>query len=240
MDAQSRETLRQRWHALLSPFGNDLAAREAAFVDLERRYSEPSRYYHTMEHIRAVEWAVHQLLAPLSLPATNWDSNWRLTLWPALPGTNRLAQPAPYLAAILHDVIYDTHAHNNEELSAEYADGVLKNLGVPDEVREEVSRLILLTKIHEAPREDLRACALIDADLAILSTDQRTYDAYATAIRREYEWVPEADYRAGRAKVLRQFLARPCIYHNEEWQERREPMARANLTRELASLEGSR
>jgi predicted metal-dependent HD superfamily phosphohydrolase len=215
MDAETLDRVRSYWDMQLRLFGADPRRSEEAFADIVRRYSEPGRQYHTLTHIRDVLYASRIWLGPVTAPAV-------------------------YLAGILHDVIYDTRAHDNEERSAEYLREVLKSLDVPREVREETARLILLTKAHEAPREDSQACALIDADLAIFTADEDRYDAYAAAIRREYDWVAEDDYRVGRAKVLKQFLARPRIYRNDVWHERWEPRARGNLMREIATLEGSR
>ena len=55
-------------------------------------------------------------------------------------------------------------------------------------------------------------------------------------IRQEYAWVPEEDYRQGRARILRGFLERPRIYRTAEMFERAEDRARQNLRRELESL----
>jgi predicted metal-dependent HD superfamily phosphohydrolase len=48
--------------------------------------------------------------------------------------------------------------------------------------------------------------------------------------------VPDDAFRAGRAAVLRGLLALPSLFHlpaHREW----EPLARANMTAELADLE---
>ena len=94
-----------------------------------------------------------------------------------LPLTPSPSQPL-CLAAWLHDVIYDSRASDNEERSAEYAHNVLKRLGVSRDVREEVARLILLTRTHETSPDDTDGQILLDADLAILGEDEAAYDAY--------------------------------------------------------------
>jgi predicted metal-dependent HD superfamily phosphohydrolase len=105
----------------------------------------------------------------------------------------------------------------------------------PSDTIDEAARLILLTRTHEAGPDDRAGRTLLDADLAVLSADEPAYDAYADAIRREYAWVPEADYRAGRRRVLERFLVRPRIYFTMEMAEA-EPKARANLRREIGRL----
>lgn len=137
------------------------------------------------------------------------------------------------LAAWYHDAIYDSRASDNEERSA---DLLVSAALVPTDVAREAARLILLTKTHQA--DDPEGWALLDADLAILGADPADYDRYAAAIRLEYDWVPEPDYREGRAKVLRRFLERDQIYRTERMKDR-EPLARANLNREFICLVGA-
>jgi predicted metal-dependent HD superfamily phosphohydrolase len=180
-----------------------------SFADLAARYGERGRHYHTLDHIRAV--------------LDHIDA-----LWPDAP-------PALRLAAWLHDVVYDSRAADNEERSADYARAVLPALGVPSDVIDETARLILLTRSHETDPDDRAGRTLLDADLAVLAADAPTYDAYAAAIRREYAWVPEPDYRAGRRRVLERFLVRSRIFLSMEMAEA-EPRARDNLRREIAGF----
>jgi predicted metal-dependent HD superfamily phosphohydrolase len=103
---------------------------------------------------------------------------------------------------------------------------------------EEVCRLVLLTKSHSTNPQDYSGKILLDADLAILGSPRAVYEQYAQAIRREYEWVPEAKYRAGRVRILRSFLERPYLYHTNNFRNRLEILARANLLTEIAKLGG--
>jgi len=50
--------------------------------------------------------------------------------------------------------------------------------------------------------------------------------------------VSEETFRAGRAKVLRQFLDRPRIYGTDFFRDRYEAGARENLARSLVALGG--
>jgi predicted metal-dependent HD superfamily phosphohydrolase len=199
---------------LLVPLVGDSDPIDATFFDVLRRYLEPSRHYHNLEHVRDVSARVMTLARPGDdLTTLNF-------------------------AAVLHDVIYDSRAKDNEERSAEYAQEVLASLGVGREVRDEVARLILLTRKHETTAEDRAGKVLLDADLSILAADEAEYDRYAAAIRREYAWVADEDYRAGRAAVLERFLARPHLYFTDFARREWEPRARANLAREIAALAG--
>ena len=60
--------------------------------------------------------------------------------------------------------------------------------------------------------------------------------AYADAVRCEYAWVAEADYRLGRAAVLRRFIDRQPIYHTPALLTAWEAAARDNLRQELGRL----
>src|SRR5262249_57998276 len=99
----------------------------------------------------------------------------------------------------------------NEERSAALVRAALPALGVPGEVVGETARLVLLTKAHRAAAADEAGQWLLDADLAVLGADPETYDRYAAAIRREYAWVPDADYRAGRRRGLGGFFGRAAV-----------------------------
>lgn len=138
------------------------------------------------------------------------------------------------LAAVwFHDVIYG--GGRNEERSAELAREALRELRFPDETVAAVERLILATKTHEPSQVEPRFHAFLDADLAILGSDPARYDEYARQIREEYAYVPEAMFRSGRAAVLRAFLQRERIFASDEFRERFERQARANIERELSA-----
>jgi len=78
---------------------------------------------------------------------------------------------------------------------------------------------------------------VVDADLSILGAAPAAFDRYETQVRREYAFVPEAEWRTRRAALLRRFLAQPRLFLTEEF-GRFEAPARANLARSCARLEG--
>ena len=85
----------------------------------------------------------------------------------------------------------------NERDSAEFAEGLLAALGVPEPTATEVARLVGLTAGHATEEDDPDGELLCDADLAILAGDDDAYADYTVAIRREYAHVPEDAFRAG-------------------------------------------
>jgi predicted metal-dependent HD superfamily phosphohydrolase len=212
LDADQMAWLEASWAALLCPFGAASEEVQRQFHDLSERYAEPQRYYHTLRHIADVLASV------------------------AVLGDHARDLPAVQLAAWFHDVIYDPRSGDNEEQSAAHAATRLTGLHVSVGVIDRVQRLILATKTHDASAGDLDCMILLDADLAILGAGEADYASYAGAIRQEYAWVPDEQYRTGRTRILQQFLQRERIYRTERMHQARESRARANLGNEIASL----
>ena len=139
-------------------------------------------------------------------------------------------QSPEIIAAIwLHDIVYDPTRGDNEERSAEQARAQLASTRIDARL---VSELVLGTKHHEAESDAQKI--LNDIDLGILGASAEAYDRYAGQIRQEYGFVGEADYRQGRAQILRGFDQRQ-IYQTARWQHR-EAQAHTNLRREIDQL----
>jgi predicted metal-dependent HD superfamily phosphohydrolase len=204
--------LRGTWLSVVETLSPDEAISDEVRDKLIRAYSEPHRHYHNHKHLEEVFAHIYVLEAEAE---------------------NRFAVN---LAAWFHDVVYDPRAHDNEERSAEIAATELKRLGVKDVDITLVRELILATRHTDLtdPKPDFKV--LLDADLAILGLWPQYYERYAEGIRREYEHVPEADYRKGRTAVLSRFLDRPYIFHTAWMRKQYEPMARDNLAKEIEAL----
>ena len=197
-----------QWVRLLGGFGVPVADAYAPFDRLVAAYSEPHRHYHTLEHLGEMFRVVGRL------PVADL--------------------PAAQLAVWYHDAVCDPKATDNEQRSADWAESDLKAWGVPRWAA--VRALILATKHIATEPGTPDAAAFLDADLAILGAAEVRYQRYAADIRREYEWVPDDQYRAGRRAVLEGFLNRERIYRTAVMSEEGEESARRNLTAELAGL----
>jgi predicted metal-dependent HD superfamily phosphohydrolase len=184
--------------------------------ELVAAYEHPDRRYHDTRHLADVLERIHELAAHL-------------------PDLDALAV---VLAAWFHDAVYDPTAAPgaNEAASAALAIQYLAMLDVDEARADEVARLVRLTAGHDPTANDRNGCLLADADLAILASDEPVYDAYATAVRREYHHLPAPLYRAGRIRVLDHLLALPQLYRIvpawSEWTG----SAHGNLRRERARL----
>jgi predicted metal-dependent HD superfamily phosphohydrolase len=185
---------------------------DCAFEELSQRYSEPHRAYHTLQHLvecfDGFDRARHLMRKPGEVA----------------------------MALFYHDAIYDTHARDNEDRSAELARDVLgEYCPASHEVAASVTSLILATR-HDAIPASADARVLVDIDLSILGAPTDRFDEYERQIRFEYSWVSAPDFRIGRAKVLEAFLARDTIYSTDMFRAHLEQAARNSLKRSLATL----
>lgn len=137
-------------------------------------------------------------------------------------------------AIFYHDIVYDVLAKENEERSAMVAQEKLQLLGVNNTLTKEVSELIIETKTHH-PSTPTHALFL-DADIAILGSDEDDYMNYCKQIRKEYHLFNDSDYSRGRKKVLEHFLAKERLYKSDYFYGLYEKKARENLEREHYSL----
>lgn len=175
-------------------------------------WAEPHRVYHGLGHLDDVLRQVDDLAGHAGDP------------------------DAVRLAAWFHDAVYDPVATDNEQRSAERAEQVLAALDVDPERIASIARLVRLTANHDPSSGDRDGEVLCDADLAVLASAPDHYTAYADRIRTEYAQVPDAEFAAGRAAVLRRLLARPQLYRTpaaRSWEQR----ARDNVTAELRRWE---
>ena len=206
----SRAPLRERFVALWKRMGAGGEARPV-FDELRTAYEQPHRHYHGLEHLGD---CLEQLDAA---PAEGSDRDVVETaLW-------------------FHDVVYDPHAADNEDRSAEWAERALLEAGVAGSSAREVGRLVRLTD-HARPAEDPAAALVCDVDLSILGRPPAAFAEYERRIRAEYEWVPEPVYRGQRAAVLTRILGRASIYVSEHFRVLYETAARRNLKRSLDTL----
>lgn len=216
MTAGSR-ALEENWtRAVVSLGGHERVAAEAA-RELAVRYAEPHRRYHDTRHVRAVLRDSGTLAGELLLPERE-----RALL---------------AVAAGAHDVVYDGRAGEDERRSAAWVREWLSRAGVDAAYAVRAESLVLATLSHRAPKGDLTAAALLDADLAILGASRQRYDEYRRTVRAEYAAYDEQTWRVGRAKVMSDLLAREPLYATAPARRRWEAAAKANIGRELESLE---
>lgn len=205
-------SLELSWQNLLQNFGVDSAIARKTFLDIANLYSSPNRFYHNLDHVSQVLQVI-ELLRSLALE----------------PDTIAFA-------AWFHDVIYDAKSNDNEEKSAEYAASLLNYFKLSSKLINSVTNLILKTKTHRYPDNDIDSQILMDADLSILGADVSNYRRYSQAIRQEYSWVSDESYQVGRLKFLQNILQRPRIYLTDTMFATLEINARGNIQTEIQYL----
>jgi len=176
-------------------------------------YSQQHRRYHTLQHLR--ECLLHA------------------------QATRTLAQrPAEVeLALWFHDAVYDPQRDDNEARSAQWARASIDQAGCDPAVGERVSALVLATRSHAAST-DPDTQLVLDIDLAVLGASPARFDEYEAQVRAEYAHVSDADWRAGRSRLLQRFLDRPRLYLTDAYHGALEARARDNLARSLQALSG--
>ncbi|MBZ9683762.1 MULTISPECIES: hypothetical protein [unclassified Mesorhizobium] len=189
---------------------------DALKTELSVLYKAGDRHYHNLTHIEAMLELADDYRTLLDDPEAVEAAIW------------------------FHDAVYDSRAKDNEAQSAALAEQKLA--GRIDAGRlSRVSAMILATATHQLPLFDdvaatRDASLFLDMDLSILGAAPDAFDAYERAVRHEYGWVEEPMWRAGRGAVLKSFLARPHIFHTQEFRQRFEPQARRNMARSLQAL----
>ena len=202
------EFVRIAWLELAGPGHDETSAMLVA------RHAEPHRRYHNATHVM---WVLRHIDEILLCEPRDVDAE------------------AIRAGGLFHDVVYDPSSTTNERESASIAVDALRRLGWPPDRLALVRDLINATAGHEATSSE--AEVLLDADLAVLGSDRDGYAEYVHSVRLEYGFVDEAEWRTGRAAVLRSFLARDPIFTTAAMSAR-EQSARRNLTDELHSLTG--
>lgn len=226
------DDLPARWRANTPPANtaDTKTGARRAYEILVARYSEPGRHYHTLAHLAHCFYLADTMI-PVGIDRSAID----FAIW-------------------MHDIVYVPGRPDSEEQSVQLADDLMQRVyGSQHWIGYDVPLMIRATKTHTVPtperaieREALgvegrldQLRYFLDIDLGILGEAPDAFDAYDENIRREYHFVPDPDYRAGRVKVLRSFLDRAWIYQTPEFRRSHEEQARENLTRSIARLEGS-
>lgn len=184
------------------------------------RWSEPTRFYHTVKHLADVLSRVDELAEETHEPDLV-----RLAAW--------------YHGAIFNAearVAYASQGGEDEVASAALARSELVDLGVSEKHAARVAELVTALARHKPAAGDFDCAVLCDADMAILASEPQRYSCYVRDIRKEYEHIPVADYLAARHRILTKLVGRKSLFASPlaaSWED----AARQNLAGELARVE---
>jgi len=213
---ENHETLQQLWLKHTRGIGVEEPSMQL-LAGLVAAWSQSHRHYHGLRHLQE---------------SLNLLKRW---------GRNEPAQHEIGVALWFHDAVYDPARQDNEERSARWATRALRHLGVDDDVRRRIAKLIRATA-HLSPSPSAQVATvpgmalLLDIDLAILGADRARFEEYERHLRLEYAHVTDADFAQARGAFLRSLLAAP-IYRTDIARAELESRARENLARSLQRLQ---
>lgn len=203
--------LESNWLNLIAKFNVEQQLGKTIFADLYQAYSTQTRHYHNLNHIQYLLNLIQEVKAIADRPSIIQLSAW------------------------FHDYVYHPQAKDNEIKSAIYTEKILKSLNIAPDTIQSVKQIILSTQKHQPLINNIDNLIFLDIDLAILGASPEQYTKYAQAIRQEYFWLSDRNYKQGRKQVLTNFLSRARIYYTNYFYQQLEQTARANLRAEISS-----
>jgi len=212
-ESENFNRLKSQWYELASKYNPEAEGIESFWDEIIKSYCSSKRYYHNLFHLDYM----FEVIAPFKYLLNDPD--------------------AVYFSIWFHDIVYNSSKKDNEEQSAKRSTEVLTKLNASAELIAKVNSMINATKSHmNSGAGHFDISLLLDADLAILGSDEETYIAYSKSVRKEYSQYPDLLYIPGRKKMLQKFLQSEYIYKTEEMRNQFEVQARKNLTFELNNL----
>ncbi|MBI5852166.1 MAG: metal-dependent phosphohydrolase [Planctomycetes bacterium] len=151
-------------------------------LDLTRRYCEPHRRYHGIEHPAHMLWLGRQHALTDEQVAAVW----------------------------YHDAVFDPRRSDNEELSAALAREQLTAIGWTANSVQLVERMVLDTRPHAPSIEESRA--VVDLDLEPLAETWELFQRNVIHLRVEFAHLDDATFEANRRGFLADMLARERIF----------------------------
>lgn len=202
--------LQARYYALWNrcPSLGDGVDPRLVYDDLRRRYTEPHRRYHTLDHITHCIQQLDMATALMEDPDAV-----EMALW-------------------FHDAIYEPGACNNEQKSVELFLQIAQDHFLPIFISK-VCGLILATTHRQAP-EDGDDAFITDIDLSGFGLPWEQFLLDSKALREEQDHISDEAFYPAHLKFLNSLLKRPRIFVNDFFNERYEQRARQNIERLIA------
>lgn len=182
------------------------------FMEIIRRYSEPHRVYHTLQHVQD---CLNDLNKCRRIP-NNPDAV-EMALW-------------------FHDAVYDPQAQNNEDRSATLFRQIADKASLDIAFSRTVVKLILATRDHQEVPYYPDSRFVIDIDLASLGQPEKRFKENERKVRREYRDIDDTSFTAGRISFLEALLNRLPIYTLGFFRIQYEKQAQKNLTWAIENL----
>jgi predicted metal-dependent HD superfamily phosphohydrolase len=178
------------------------------YDDLRRRYTEPRRRYHTLDHITHCFQQLDMTTALMEDPDAV-----EMALW-------------------FHDAIYEPGACTNEQKSVELFGHIAQEHFLPIFIGK-VCGLILVTMHRQAP-EDIDDAFICDIDLSSFGLPWEQFLLDTKALREEQDHISDEAFYPDHLKFLNYLLKRPRIFVSDFFNGRYEQRARQNIERFIA------
>jgi predicted metal-dependent HD superfamily phosphohydrolase len=130
------------------------------YSQLHKAYTQPGRFYHTLEHIERLLYLVEAYGSKLQFPAL------------------------VKIAILFHDFVYVVGREDNEHLSGIYAKEAMKQANYHQDSIDMVIKLIMSTNISSQP-DTYDESFLREIDFSILAAPREIYHKYAVNIAKE-------------------------------------------------------
>lgn len=181
------------------------------FEALIKRYEEPHRAYHNVDHLLDLQKEFNK-----QRDLFNGDIK-------------------PVIGALFyHDAVYNCIPQQDEQQSADFARNALRRLGLKDIHSDLAYQMILDTASHQSNDPD--TLLFLDMDMSILAADRSKYKHYVQGVTKEFctmHGIVESAFKeARRDKFLLPVLKGGSIFKTPTYQPL-EAKALANIKAEL-------
>ncbi len=141
-------------------------------------------------------------------------------------------------AVWLSRVVNDPREEVNIDMSGIYAQQFLLKAGVDGPLAFRVAKLIFGLKTYQ-DAETADEQLMMDIDLSILGQPWPFFAVFEEKYRKEYQQIPDLQFRRKRLATLRGLLVRPKLFITEPFRSY-EDRARRNISLRIHALEGDR
>ncbi|HXA46239.1 MAG TPA: pantetheine-phosphate adenylyltransferase [Burkholderiaceae bacterium] len=210
--------LRKEWESLWQAHSGVDSDYWFTLLTGETAYGGANRHYHNLDHL------VHGLT--------------EIKAWAARTDAKGADIDMLKMAFWFHDAVY---GQVQEQVSDEEASARLWLTSKLDAAAAAGSADLIRVTDHfqaSAISHPLKH-VMLGVDLAILGQDEDVYDTYARAIRREYQHVPEQEYKTNRRNALIHLCDKAkagLLYGDAYFAEQYGAAAISNMTREIETL----
>jgi len=204
ISTNQKEIVHKRWNSTCAALG--LTGYERRFEGIWVAYSNPSRGYHGIAHL-------DQCLTMCESNRSSFDHPDEIAM-----------------ALFFHDLVYDTHKTDGMNVfdSASKCEDFLQSSGCNRAAINRITTAICYTT-HTMKPVTKDEGLVMDIDLSMIQ--YYNFEAIEHLVRKEYEWVPLAEYQRARKDILIRLYLREYLYSSELFRNTLETRTKEQLFR---------